>query len=388
LLIRTVTEMTAVRLGVTGSGVVVSPVQLSVASTQLDSWKAVEAKHAELLDRIRQTPGVTAAGATNFLPLEHGWRNPVQRGDAPPVPANDLPQAQHHSVSDGYFEAMGAKIVDGRAFAPTDTAASQAVVIVNEEFVRRHYADRPSAVGEEILNWSSQIGPLGRNLMWQVAPDGHRLQPRLRIVGVVADIQNVALGLPVEPAVFHPTRQFPFSAITVAIAARDTATAEAALKSALKAVSPSTPVGKIETWDQRFRARTAEPRLLMTTLTVFGTMAAFLAALGVYGLFSWSVALRKRELAIRLTLGARPAGVAGAVVRHCIVLASMGLAAGVVLVRLAHSALATVLFGVKPGDMASTAVAALLLLVAAVLASLLPAWRATRVNPVEGLRAE
>jgi ABC-type antimicrobial peptide transport system permease subunit len=126
----------------------------------------------------------------------------------------------------------------------------------------------------------------------------------------------------------------------------------------------------------------------MTTLTVFGALAAFLAALGVYGLFSWSVALRKRELAIRLTLGARPSRVAAAVIRHCAVLAIIGLVAGLLLMQLANTALATVLFGVKPGDPASTLAAALLLLTAAIAASLLPAWRATQVNPVEGLRAE
>lgn len=387
LLIRTVGSMTAVKLGVSGNGVVLSPVQLSVDSRSIDSWISVGQKHSEILDRIREQPGVVAAGSTNFLPLEHGWRNPVQRGDAPPVPQEQRPQAQHHAVSEGYFEAMGAKITDGRAFAPTDTTASEAVVIVNQEFVKRHYPDR-SPVGQEMLNWASQIGPLGRNLKWSANPDGSRIQPRLRIIGVVEDIQNVALGLPVEPAVFHTTRQFPFSAVTIAIAARDTATAEGALKNALKAVSPNTPMAKIETWDQRFRSRTAEPRLLMTTLTVFGAMAAFLAALGVYGLFSWSVALRKRELAIRLTLGAKPAGVAGAVIRHCAVLAAVGLVAGLILVQFANSALATVLFGVKPGDVTSTVVAALFLLSAALLASLLPAWRATQVNPVEGLRAE
>ena len=344
-------------------------------------------KHAELLDRIREQPGIIAAGSTNFLPLEHGWRNAVLRGDAPPLPPEARPQAQHHAVSDGYFEAMGATIVAGRAFNANDTPAGEPVVIVNEEFARRHFPDG-SAVGQEMLNWASQIGPLGRNLMWAVNPDGTRVQPRLRIVGVVADIQNVALSLPVEPAVYHPTRQFPFAAVTVAIAARDGSAAEAALKTALKAVSPTTPLGKVQTWNDKLSTHTAEPRLLMTTLTAFGVLAAFLAALGVYGLFSWSVALRKRELAIRLTLGARPVSVAVAVIRHCAILAVAGLISGLVLVRLAKSALATVLFGVKPGDVTSTTVAAMLLLSAALLASLLPAWRATQVNPVEGLRAE
>src|SRR6185503_12830065 len=304
LLIRTVGSMTAVRIGVSADNVVVSAVRLNAGAT-VEAWIATGQKHTELLDRIREQPGVTSVGSTNFLPMEHGWRNPVQRGDAPPVPNDQRPQAQHQSVSDGYFKTMGARIVDGRDFSATDTTSSEAVVIVNQEFVRRHYPDHPP-VGQEMLNWTSQIGPLGRNLMWAVNPDGSRVQPRLRIVGVVEDIQNVALGLPVEPAVFHTSRQFPFGAMTIAIAARDTATAQSALKNALKAVAPGTPMGKVETWNQRFRARTAEPRLLMTTLTMFGVLAALLAAIGVYGLFSWSVALRTRELAIRLTLGAKP----------------------------------------------------------------------------------
>jgi putative ABC transport system permease protein len=387
LLVRTVGQMTAVRLGVTGSNTVVSSVQLSVVPNSLESWQTAGVKHSELLDRIREQPGVTAAGSTNFLPLEHGWRNPIQRVDQPPVAESDRPQAQHHAISDGYFEAMGATMLEGRAFNAQDSPAGEPVVIVNETFAKRYFAAR-SPVGSEVLSWASQVGPLGRNLMWRVEADGHRIQPRVRVVGVVADIQNVALSLPVEPAIYFPTRQFPFSAVTVVIAARDNATAAAALQKALKAVSPTTPLGKIETWDARFRRHTAEPRLLMTTLTAFGVLAAFLAALGVYGLFSWSVALRTRELAIRLTLGARPGRVAAAVIRHCAILAAIGLAGGLVFVRLAEGALSKVLFGVTPGDVLSTVVAVTLLLAAAIVASIPPAWRATRVDPVVGLRAE
>jgi ABC-type antimicrobial peptide transport system permease subunit len=126
----------------------------------------------------------------------------------------------------------------------------------------------------------------------------------------------------------------------------------------------------------------------MTTLTAFGALAGFLAALGVYGLFSWSVALRQRELAIRLTLGARPYAVAASVVRQSIALVALGLAGGWLLVQSAQGVLGTVLFGVRPSDAASTGAAALLLFVAALIASLPPAWRAMRVDPVEGLRAE
>src|SRR6185295_3309950 len=117
-----------------------------------------------------------------------------------------------------------------------DTPTTEAVVVINETMAKRYFPGQ-SAVGKQILSWSSQIGPLGRNLTWQVLPDGHRVQPTIRIVGVVADIQNVALGLPVEPAIYATSRQFPFGSMTIAINARDGATALQAMRTALKSVS-------------------------------------------------------------------------------------------------------------------------------------------------------
>jgi putative ABC transport system permease protein len=387
LLVRTVRHMTQVPLGVSGNGVVLTSVQLSPASGTHEAWQTVGTLHAAILDRLREQPGVASAGSTNFLPMEHGWRGPLVRGDQPPVRSEEAPQAQHHSVSEGYLETMGATLLEGRLFTAHDTAATESVVVLNETAAKRYF-NGESPLGREMLSWSSQIGPLGRNLTWRVAADGHRIQPRVRVIGVVADIQNVALGMPVEPAVYFPTRQFPFAAVTIAIAARDTATALQAMRTALRSVSPMTPLGTVETWRDRLNTRTAEPRLLMTTLTLFGGLAAFLAALGVYGLFSWSVALRQRELAIRLTLGARPVSVGATLVRHSVVLVAIGLACGWAVVQAAQGALTTVLFGVRPSDAASTATAALLLFAAALVASLPPAWRAMRVDPVEGLRAD
>ncbi|MFN2445150.1 MAG: FtsX-like permease family protein [Vicinamibacterales bacterium] len=126
----------------------------------------------------------------------------------------------------------------------------------------------------------------------------------------------------------------------------------------------------------------------MTILLVFGGLAAVLAALGVYGLFSWSVALRTRELAIRLTLGARPLAVGGLVVRQSAVLVVTGLAVGLAIIRVAEGALQRVLFEVSPGDSGPTVAASALLLVAALVACAPPALRAMRVDPVEGLRAD
>ncbi|HQX81059.1 MAG TPA: ABC transporter permease [Vicinamibacterales bacterium] len=387
LLVRTVGQMTRVPLGVAGDNVMLTSVQMAAADSSLAAWQTVGTLHDAILDRVREQPGVLSAGATNFLPMEHGWRNPFVLGDQPAGRPEDRPQAQHHSVSDGYFETMGATLVEGRFFSAQDSASAEPVVILNETLAKRFFPGA-SPVGREMLSWSSQIGPLGRNLTWKVTADGHRTQPRIRVVGVVADVQNVALGLPAEPAIYFPARQFPFSAMTLAISARDSATALAAVKQALRSVSPNTPLGAVESWRDRFNTRTAEPRLLMTTLTAFGSLAAFLAALGVYGLFSWSVALRRRELAIRLTLGAKPVSVAANVVRHSVVLVVLGLVGGWSLVQAAKGALATVLFGVTATDATSTITAAAALFIAALVASLPPAWRAMRVDPVEGLRAE
>jgi putative ABC transport system permease protein len=126
----------------------------------------------------------------------------------------------------------------------------------------------------------------------------------------------------------------------------------------------------------------------MTILVFFGALAGLLAALGVYGLFSWSVALRTRELAIRLTLGAKPLTVGGLVVRQSAVLVAIGLVVGIVVIRAAETALTRVLYEVSPSDIGSTVGASGLLLVAALIACMPPALRAMRVDPVEGLRAE
>jgi putative ABC transport system permease protein len=387
LLVRTVGAMTRVPLGVAPANVTLAGVQLTAGSTG-GSWPTVAVQHASVLDRIRQQPGVLSAGSTNILPMDHGWRNAFQPADQTFARPEDRPEVQYHSVSEGYFETMGAKLVEGRAFTAHDTPEGEAVVIVNQTLARRFYPGR-SAVGREIVSTPAQVGPLARNLTWAILPDGKRTPPaRTRIVGVVADIQDVPLGMPVEPAVYAPTRQFPFASVTIAIAARDRATAVQAVRSALKAVSPQTPVGLVESWDDHLGGRTAEPRLLMTTLSAFGALAGFLAALGVYGLFSWSVALRRRELAIRLTLGARPAGVGASVLRHSLVLVALGIAVGVALVQVSRGLLSAVLFGVTAYDATSLVTGAALLLVAALVASLPPAWRAMQVDPVEGLRAE
>jgi len=286
--------------------------------------------------------------------------------------------AQYHSVTDGYFESFGAQLVAGRFLTDRDRQDTPGVVVVNQTFATRYLADRP-AVGQHLTTTSRAIGPLGVNLV----TDG-----RLEVVGVVADIQNAALGQPVEPAIYFTTRQYPFRALFVTVDAVDAQVAITALRTALHEIAPAVPLADAATWSDRLARRAAEPRVLMTLLVFFGALAALLAAIGVYGLFSWIVALRRRELAIRLTLGARPTGVAGLVLRQGALLVVAGLAGGWVIIRLAEHAIARVLFQVSPADPLSTVLAGITLFAAAIIACVPPAIRAMRVQPSEGLRSE
>ena len=196
------------------------------------------------------------------------------------------------------------------------------------------------------------------------------------IVGVVKDVRNVPLGQALEPAIYFSARQFPYRELFLTVRASDTGTGVQAVRSALAEVAPGTPMGRVQTWSERMAAHTAEQRVLMTLLVVFGAAAGLLAALGVYGLFSWSVALRTRELAIRMTLGARPISVGARVIRQSVVLIAAGLIVGLGIIRLAETALARVLFEMSPRDPAALVAACALLVVVALVACVPPALRA------------
>ena len=396
LLVRTVSRMMETPTGVTADDVTISAVQLSPSAvgaparggTIETNWFPVADVHSRILDEIRQQPGVIAAGESNRLPLEVGWRNPfLIEGQPRPARQEDLPQAQFLSVSEGYFEAMGAQYVAGRGFTAFDNRDSIGVVIVNESFARRHLADG-NPLGQTVRTWATGIGPLGTHLK---SPPSYRPPAEgmpHEVIAVVKDVRNVPLGQTTEPAVYFTTRQFPFSEVFIAVKATDRSAAQSAIRGALRKVTPNVPMSVTQTWSERFAARTAEARLLMTILLFFGGLAALLAALGVYGLFSWSVATRTRELAIRLTLGAKPSSVGALVVGQSAVLVVIGLVAGLVLIRVAESALARVVFGVTTSDATALITASALLLIAALVACVPPALRAMRVDPVEGLRAE
>ena len=380
LLVRSVNRMMHAPTGVEGAGVVTATLQLE--SKAYPDWVKVEQFYSALLDGVRRQPGIEAAGVANAVALETGWRVPFLVDGRPAPRAEDLPIAQHVTAGDGYFETFRVRLIKGRIFTPADTAAAEGVVVVNETFARRVFPGE-DPVGKRIISQAQQIGPLGRNLMF-TSREVRRVP--FQIVGVVGDVQHAPIGQAEEPVIYHTARQFPFRAMTIVARGSDTASTVSGLRSALRAMDPSLPLSNVRTMDERMVTATAAPRLLTAVLTTFAALTGLLAAIGVYGLLAWTVNERRRELAIRLALGAQPAALARLVTRHGLTLALIGVALGLAGAQLARGVLRAVLFQTNTTDVAAMAAAAGLLLTAATLACLAPARRAARVAPAEGLR--
>ncbi|MGH9347731.1 MAG: FtsX-like permease family protein, partial [Vicinamibacterales bacterium] len=375
LLVQSVSRMMTAPTGIVSDRVLTTSLQLPGITSK--NWADAEQFYATLLDRIRRQPGVVAAGASNFLPLQAGWRISFNVEGRPPARQGEEMMAQTHSVSDGYVEALGARLVSGRLFTPHDGPKGQPVVVVNQTFARRYFPGE-DPLGRRLTGLAGAIGPLGRNLMLRGAP--------FTIVGVVGDIQQAPIGQPMEPAIYHSSRQFPFSAMSLVLRGPDTAALAAAVRTAVRQTNPALALGDTRTMDERMREATAEPRLLMFVLSAFAVLTGVLAAVGVYGLLTWVVNERRRELAIRLALGARPATLAQRVTLQGVTLVAIGVAIGLAGSRAAGALLQAVLFQTGVGDPAAVAGSTALLLGAALAACVRPAWRAARVEPLEGLR--
>jgi predicted permease len=374
LLVRSVERMMTAPTGIVPDQVLTTNLQLTGPAYR--QWADSEQFYATLLDRIRQQPGVEAAGLANFLPLEAGWRVTFNVEGRPAARAGEESETQTHSVSDGYFETVRARRVAGRFFTTHDGPRSEPVVLVNEAFARR-YLSGTDAVGQKLTALPTGIGPLGRNLMGGVS---------FRIIGVVGDIQQERIGQPMEPAIYHSSRQFPFSAMSIALRGPDIAALTSAVRTAVRQTDPALALGEMRTMDERLRRATAEPRLLMFVLSAFAVITGVLAAVGVYGLLMWVVNERRRELAIRLALGARPSTLARSVTVQGVTLVAIGAAIGIAASRAAGTLLRAVLFETGVTDAVAVAGSAALLLAAALTACALPAWRAANVEPLEGLR--
>ena len=324
---------------------------------------------ADLLERVRQLPGVVAAGAVTTLPfstmgIDHDM--PVAVADRPPPPGQE-PEADFRIASPGYFEAMRIPVIAGRPFGEQDHAAAPPVVIVNQAFVDRFLPG---------------VTPLDQRVRWG------RTGPVAQVVGVIGSLRHRGFDDVARPEIYVPYQQLQYGSMTLAVRAGEPLTVAEAVKRTVFSVDPSQPVSAIAPLTDLMHASAAERRFNMSLLTVFAALAVGLAAIGLYGVVSYLVTQRTRELGLRLALGAR----AGALFRHVmgggLRLAAAGVVTGAVAALGFTRLLRNLLFHVPAHDPIVLGIAALLLVTVAACACAVPALRATRVDPMTALRAE
>jgi predicted permease len=343
-------------------------------------WKKIADFYDRLLIALHTEPGVSIAGASNFLPLEAAWRGPFFIEGRPRPKSGDEAQAQHQTVDDDYFRALGVRLVKGRFFDPRDTAEAPGVIIINDTLARRQWPGE-DPVGKSVMSPIRVVGPMGRSLM----PD----HPIFQVVGVVASVKNSTLVRDAEPAIFYSHRQFPFRGMHLVVQGQgDPSALVGAVRTSVQRLDPNLPLSSARTLDRIVGEATDRPRALMMLMGIFAALALVLSALGIYSVLSYSVSQRRQELSVRMALGARPHDVLWLVVQQGLWLAMIGGVAGVAGALAIGRALSSLLYGISSGDATAFIAAVALALVTAVLACLLPARRAAALDPLAGLRAE
>jgi predicted permease len=324
------------------------------------------AVYQRFIERVRAVPGVVAAAAVKDPPYRgSGERVAFRVPERPVPPGEDPPTAVAIHISDGYFATLRTPLRQGREFTPLDRAGAPMVVVVNEAFERRFFPGQRAA-GRTLL--------LGQGLPAQIA-------------GVVADIRQVAVATPASPTLYlHNLQNSRVKTTIVARTEGDPASFAAAIRDAIWSVDPAQPLTAVFTFDDSVSRALARPRLLTVLIGGFGLVGLVLGALGVYGLLASTVGERRREIGVRLALGARPTQVLAAVVRRGLLVTSAGVVIGLAGAWALARFLEAVLYGVEPTDPGTLAGTSLVLLAVSALASWIPARRAARVPPTEALR--
>jgi predicted permease len=325
----------------------------------------------EVTARAGTLPGILSAGAISHLPLSG-----ANAGRSLSIAGKTMPPGQNASASyrltcPGYFKSMGIRMIRGRDFDARDATAAAPVVIINEETAKRYWPDED---------------PIGRRVKLGRAEGPN---PWMTVVGVAANVRHFGLDDVARREIFRPYSQAAWPVMTVvAKTATDPAGYASAVRAALQGIDPDLPVARVSTMAAIERNSTGSRRFPMMLLAAFGAVALALAVVGVYGVVSYAVSQRTREIGIRVALGARRGQVLRLVLLGAMRPVAAGLALGAVGAVFASRLLGTLLYNVKPGDPAVLAGIAAILAVAAMAASLLPGARATRVDPITVLKVE
>ncbi|HYL36537.1 MAG TPA: ABC transporter permease [Bryobacteraceae bacterium] len=383
LLIRTFAGLRSVQPGFDAHNVIT--MQTSLTGGRYESTAKVAGLIRQATERIESLPGVEAVAATVMLPVEGGVDLPFTIEGRPPANGNLYNgDEQWRFVSPHYFTAFRIALLRGRMFSERDTGSSERVVIINQAMAKKYWP------GEDPLGQRINIGGKG------LGPDF--VEPSRQIVGVVVDVRETGLSgreqgvmyVP-EAQVTDPLTRLANNVIPLSWAihtASDPAPLSAAIQREFLGVDAQLPVAKIRTMQQVISESTARQNFNMLLLTIFAGLALLLAAIGIYGLMSYSVEQRLQELGIRMALGAGGADmlklVVGQGMKLTIIGAVVGLAAAFGLTRV----LASLLFGVKTTDPFTYAAVALILCVVALFACFVPALRTMKIDPVIALRYE
>jgi predicted permease len=373
LLIRTLASMTAADPGYHADSVLTMSVSLPLSRYPDQTHALTFFRRADA--ELTAIPGVQSVGFVDNLPLD-GWDigQPVEIAGDPPTDAASRRSAHYQITSPRYFETLGIQLAKGRAFTDRDVGTAPQVCIVNEEFVRRFLQGRE---------------PLGTIVkVPNMAPGQAPSIPR-EIVGVV---RQVAIGVGEKekaPEIYVPMEQNVWygSAIALKTAAQP-ATYAAAARAAIAKIDPDQPVTRMRTMDEVASEATQGPRFRAALVSTFATIALVLAAVGIFGVLTFSVRERTREFGVRVALGATTRDILRLVVRSGVKLAGTGVAIGLFAAALLTRTLASLLFGVTPLDPVTFVTAPAVLVVTALAACVAPAMRAVRVDPAVTLRQE
>jgi putative ABC transport system permease protein len=380
LLVRSFQNIRAIDTGFAPSGVLTAELDLptSVAESDQDVINFYE----QLERSLAEVPEVQVAGDASTLPLAEAldYSLPFTLLDRD-LPVELEPRAFQRPVAPGFFEAMQIPIVEGRGFESYDRVDAPGVVVVNESFARRFFGE-DSPLGERFGDMRNRYGPLGAIHM---AGDIRESE----IVGVVKDVKYDGLRTDPVPAIYFSGLQTSVRRRTLAIRTLgDPAALIPTLREQVEAMSPNVALTNIQRMTDVLSAAQSRDRFSTLLLTLFGIVALLLASVGVYGVLAYAVEQRRGELGIRMALGANKVALRAMVLRDGARLVGMGLVAGTVGALGFAGLIATQLFGVDPRDPVIFAAAASALLLVGIAASLLPAWRATTVDPLVAMRAE
>ncbi|MFP5264632.1 MAG: ABC transporter permease [Blastocatellia bacterium] len=370
LMIRSFVRLQAFDLGFNPNNLITMRVQLP-GSKYRNEQQAVDF-FQRLFKRLESAPGVQAAGGISSIFLSDTPNSTTFTIEGrPPQPDAERVEVPVDGVTSNYFRVMGIPLLKGREFDERDVIGSTPVAIINETFARRFFADED---------------PVGKRFVYG---DPDPRNPWITIVGVVADMRRTGFEKAVRPETFLPQYQNPDTALTiVARTASDPAGFANTLRGEVWAVDKDQAVYDIKTMDQTLSEMTSRRRFTMTLLGVLAGVALILAAMGIYGVISYSVTQRTHEIGIRLAMGAQTSDVLRLIVGHAARLAFVGVGVGLVASLFLTRFMSSLLYGVSATDPMTFAAIPLVLTGVALGASYVPARRAMRVDPIVALRYE